>query len=245
MPRKQVIALGGGGFSMEPDNPLLDRYILDATGKPRPTVCFLAQATGESPPYLLKFFEGMARLDARPSLLSLFRTPPIADLEGFLLSHDVICVGGGNVKSLIILWRGWGQDLMLRKAYEQGVVLAGISAGANCWFEECVSDSVASQLSAYKDCLGFMPGSFCPHYDGEVMRRPTFQRLIAAGEIKDGIACDDGAAAHYVDGELTRVVSSRPNAKAYRLTRGADGKAIEREVKTAYLGERPTNRLRQ
>jgi peptidase E len=247
MPRKQVIALGGGGFSMEPDNPLLDRYILNATGKRRPKVCFLAQATGESPPYLLKFFEGMARLDARPSLLSLFRTPPMtaADMEGFLLTHNVIYVGGGNVKSLMILWRGWGIDIMLRKAYEQGVVLAGISAGANCWFEECVSDSVAPQLSVYRDCLGLLPGSFCPHYDGEPLRRPTFQRLIAAGQIQDGIACEDGAAAHYVDGQLMRVVSSRPNAQGYRLTRGADGKAMEREVKTAYLGERPTNRLRQ
>lgn len=233
---KQIITLGGGGFSMEPDNPLLDRYILDATGKPRPKVCNLAQATGEHPHSVLKFFEAMASLEARPSLLSLFRTPPIADMEGFLLSHDVIYVGGGNVKSLIILWRGWGIDAMLRKAYEQGVVLAGISAGANCWFEECVSDSVAPQLSAYKDCLGFLPGSFCPHYDGEIMRRPTFQRLIAAGEIKDGISCDDGAAAHYVDGELARVVSSRPNAKGYSLTRGADGEAIEREIETHYLG---------
>jgi peptidase E len=235
MPRKQVIALGGGGFSMEPDNPLLDHYILDATGKSRPKVCFLGQATGDDMRYIANFYAAMASLDPRPSHLSLFQTPPRGDMHDFVLSQDVIYVGGGNTKSMLALWRAWELDATLRTAYARGVVLAGISAGANCWFEQCITDSATPELSSI-DCLGMLAGSFCPHYDGEVMRRPTFHRLIAADEIKDGIACDDGAAAHYVDGELMRVVSSRPNAKGYRLTRGADGKAIEREIETDYLG---------
>jgi peptidase E len=234
---RHIIALGGGGFSMEPDNPLLDQYILDATGKPRPKVCFLGQASGDDPRYAFNFYAAMAKRDVEPSHLSLFQTPPRNDMRAFLLAQDVIYVGGGNTKSLLALWRAWELDSILREAYECGVVLAGISAGANCWFEECVSDSVAPQLSAYRDCLGFLPGSFCPHYDGEAQRRPAYHRLIANGEIKDGIACDDSAAAHYVDGELARVVSSRPNAKGYRLERGADGQAVEREIETRYLGE--------
>lgn len=232
----QIIALGGGGFSMEPDNPLLDRYILGATGKSRPKVCFFPHATPDPVRFVRNFYDAFARLECRPSYLSLFETPPMRDMEDFILSQDALYVGGGNTKSMLALWRGWDLDIILRKAYERGVVLAGISAGSNCWFEDCVTDSVAPQLSALGDGLGFLTGSFCPHYDGEVMRRPTYHRLIAAGEIKDGIACDDGAAAHYVDGERVRVVSSRPNAKGYRLTRGDDGEAIEREIETHYLG---------
>ena len=236
---QHIIALGGGGFSMEPDNPLLDRYVLDTAGKPRPCVCFLAQASSESPDYTLRFYKAMVALDAKPSHLSLFATPPRGDMRDFLLAQDVIYVGGGSTKSMLALWRDWGVDVILREACERGIVLSGVSAGANCWFEACVTDSATPHLSALGRCLGFLPGSFCPHYDGESQRRPTYQRLIASGAITGGIACDDGAAAHYIDGILARVVSSRPNAKGYRLTRGADGAdatAVETELATQYLG---------
>jgi peptidase E len=232
---QHIIALGGGGFSMEPGNPLLDRYVLDTTGKSRPRVCFLAQATAESTPYILKFFEAMTTLGAIPSHLSLFGTPPRPDRREFLLTQDVIFVGGGNTKSLLILWRGWGVDAILREAYARGVVLAGISAGANCWFEQCITDSITPELNMM-DCLGFLPGSYCPHYDGEAQRRPTFHRLVREGRVKDGIACDDGAAAHFVDGALAHVISSRPQAKGYRVVRGEDGAAVETVLETRYLG---------
>ncbi len=232
---KHIIALGGGGFSMEPGNPLLDQYVLNASGKPRPRVCFLPQASGEWRDYIIHFYEAMVALDAKPSHLSLFGTPPRGDLRDFVLSQDVIYVGGGNTKSMLVLWQAWGVDAILREAYERGVVLAGISAGANCWFEQCITDSVTPELNMM-NCLGFLPGSYCPHYDGEAQRRPTFHRLITAGHIKDGIACDDGAAAHFIDGELARVVSSRPNAKGYRVMRGAEGEAVESEIKAQYLG---------
>lgn len=232
---KQIIALGGGGFSAEPENPALDQYILGAVGASRPRVCFLGQATGEDVRYLSNFYAAMAALDARPSHLSLFQTPPRGDMRDFVLSQDVIYVGGGNTKSMLALWRAWGIDAILREAYAQGTLLAGISAGANCWFEDCVTDSAAPQLGALGDGLCILPGSFCPHYDGEVQRRPTFQRLIARGEIAAGIACDDGAAAHYMDGKLLCVVSSRPNARGYALQRGPNGEAIERVLDTEYL----------
>ena len=231
---KQIIAMGGGGFSMEPGNPLLDQYILDQAGKPRPRVCFFPHATDDAVRYGYRFLNAFTKLDCAPSVLSLYETPPMPDMGGFLLSQDVIYVGGGNTKSMLALWREWELDRILRQCYEQGVVLAGISAGANCWFESFITDSATPELSAMHNGLGFLAGSFSPHYDGEAQRRPTYQQLVAAGEIADGLACDDSAAAHFVDGTLLRVVSSRPKARGYQL-RNLNGVADERVLETHYL----------
>ena len=231
---KQIIAMGGGGFSMEPTNPLLDQYVLDQTRKRRPRVCFFPHATDDAVRYSHNFFQAFTKLECAPSVLSLFQTPPMPDMADFLLSQDAIYVGGGNTKSMLALWREWGLDAILRQCYEQGVVLAGISAGANCWFDAFITDSATPDLSAMHNGLGFIPGSFCPHYDGEVNRRPTYQRLIADGEVADGIACDDGAAAHFVDGTLHRIVSSRAKARGYQL-RNQNGVADERVLDTDYL----------
>jgi peptidase E len=233
---KQIIAMGGGGFSMEPDNPLLDQYVLNAAGKPNPRVCFFPHATDDAVRYSLMFFRMFSQLECRPSVLSLFDTPPMADMRGFLLSQDVIYVGGGNTKSMLALWREWGIDAILREAYAQGTVLAGISAGANCWFQAFITDSATPHLSAMHNGLAFLPGSFCPHYDGEAERRPTYQRLIANGEIANGIACDDGAAAHFIDGELLRIVCSRPHARGYTLKRGSNNEAMEMELPAIFQG---------
>ena len=233
---KQIIAMGGGGFSMEPENPLLDLYVLQQAHKPRPKVCFFPHATDDATRYALRFFNAFTQLDCVPSTLSLYHTAPMPDMSGFLLSQDVIYVGGGNTKSMLAVWREWGMDAMLRQCYEAGVVLAGISAGANCWFEEYITDSATPELSALKNGLGFLPGSFCPHYDGEAERRPTYQRLVATGEVKDGLACDDGAAAHFVDGVLVRVVSSRAKAQGYHLKRLESG-AHEIAIEALFLGE--------
>ncbi len=233
MPLKQVIAMGGGGFSMEPENPLLDVYILAQARKKTPSICFFPHATDDATRYCFNFYKAFTRFDARLSTLSLF-TPHTADLESFLLEQDVIYVGGGNTRSMLALWREWGLDRILRKAYEQGVVLAGISAGANCWFEQCSTDSIPGKLSVM-DCLGIIGGSFCPHYDGEVNRRPTLHEFIASGSIKAGYAADDRAAVHFVDGVYSVAVSSRPHAKAYRISRSGDA-AAEEALPTRFLG---------
>lgn len=229
---KHIVALGGGGFSMEPENPALDQYILQQTGKARPRVCFFPHATDDAVRYVRNFYEAFTRLDVRPTALSLFN-PPTADLESFLLEQDVIYVGGGNTKSMLALWREWGLDEILREAWTKGVVLAGISAGAICWFEQGLTDSIPGPYTALNG-LGFLPGSCSPHYDGEALRRPTFQRLLAQGKIKPGLALDDGAAAHFVDGELQQVVTSRPRAGAYRLEMVA-GQVSERALEVNYL----------
>jgi dipeptidase E len=232
MTTRHIIALGGGGFSMEPENPALDQYILQQTGKARPKVCFFPHATDDAVRYVRNFYEAFTRLDARPSALSLFN-PPTADLASFLLEQDVIYVGGGNTKSMLALWREWGLDQLLRTAYERGIVLAGISAGAICWFEQGLTDSIPGPYTTLT-CLGFLPGSCSPHYDGEAERRPRFQRLLAEGKIKPGLALEDGAAAHFVNGELRQVVTSRPNAGAYRLE-VRDGQVLEQALTVKYL----------
>jgi dipeptidase E len=232
MIRKQILAFGGGGFSMEPENPALEKYLLRQAANPRPQVCFLATASGDAESYILKFYEAFLKLDCRPSHLSLFRLPG-ADLEKFLLEKDILYVGGGNTRSMLALWREWGLDRILRKAYERGVVLAGISAGANCWFEECITDSVPGDLRPLP-CLGFLRGSFCPHYDGEAERRPAFHRLLGENKILPGYAADDGAAVHFVDGEPFAMVSSRPNARVYKLSKSRE-EAVEEIQDTRYL----------
>ncbi len=228
----QIIALGGGGFLMEPDNLALDRYLLAQTHKERPHVCYLPQAAAENRDRILAFYRAFESLDTRPGWLSLFN-PHTADIEDYLCEQDLIYVGGGNTKSMMAVWREWGLDRILRKAGEAGTVLAGISAGAICWFECGTTDSIPGALTSVRG-LGYLPGSFSPHYDGEGERRPTMKRMVASGEIPDGYAMDDGAAAHFVDGELVGVVSSRPNARGYRIVRDGD-EAVETVLQTRYL----------
>ncbi|MCJ7624076.1 MAG: peptidase E [Anaerolineaceae bacterium] len=231
---KQIIALGGGGFSMEPDNLALDRYIIAQTGKSDPKVCFIPTASAESPDYIVNFYAAFNKLGCHPTHLSLFRLPQ-ADLEAFILEQDIIYVGGGNTRSMLALWRAWNLDEILRKAWGAGVLLAGISAGAICWFEQGVTDSVPGELGAL-DCLGFLGGSCCPHYDGEENRRPEFQRLLSEGLIRPGYALDDGVGLHYCTEKLEKIISSRPAARAYRLEVVA-GEVVEQTLEPNFLGE--------
>lgn len=229
---RQIIALGGGGFSMEPENPLLDQYILEQSNQSNPKICFVPTASGDADNYITRFYNFFNEQNCKPSHLSLFN-PPTRDIEGFLLEQDIIYVGGGNTKNLLAIWREWGLVDILRKAWNQGVVLAGISAGAICWFEEGVTDSFGDGLEPIT-CLGFLKGSNCPHYDGEIARRPTYQSLIASGKIQPGIAIDDSAAVHFIDNEMVNIVSSRPSAKAYKVE--YNQKVKELELETKYLG---------
>lgn len=229
---KQIIALGGGGFSTEPENPLLDLYIMKQSDRKNPKICYVPTASGDADVCISWFYDFFKKQECRPSHLSLFK-PPARDLEGFVLDKDIIYVGGGNTKNLLVLWKEWGLAAIMRKAWEQGIVLAGISAGSICWFEEGVTDSYGDKLEPLK-CLGFLEGSNCPHYDGEADRRPVYQELVASGILKPGIAADDGVAVHYIGQELHRIVSSRPNARAYRVY--CDKGVREQELKTEYLG---------
>lgn len=219
---------------MEPNNLLLDRYLLAQTSAKKPRVCFIPTASADSTEYSLNFYKAFSSLGAIPTVLSLYK-PPSADLRSFIFEHDAIYVGGGNTKNLMALWREWELDQILRDAWRQGIVMAGISAGSLCWFEDGITDSIPGPLTPIH-CLGFLEGSNCPHYDGEANRRPTFEKFISKGLIKPGFAADDGAALHFVNGKLHRVVSSRPHAFGYRVDRHG-ARAVEVKLKTHYLGK--------
>jgi peptidase E len=229
---RQIIAMGGGGFSMEPENLALDRYILDQVGKPHPKICFVPTASGDAELYVLHFYQAFTTLGSEPSSLSLF-SPPLGDLEDFVMDKDVIYVGGGNTRSMLAVWREWGLDSIFRRAYAAGVILAGISAGANCWFETCTTDSVPGQIGVLP-CLGILRGSFTPHYDGEAARRPALHSLLLENRILPGLAADNSSAVHYQDDSLVRSVCSREGAQVYRVYTDA-GQVVEEKLAMTLL----------
>jgi peptidase E len=211
--------MGGGGFSDEPDNPMLDDFVLSLTGKDLPRVCFLGQASGDDAGYFAKFVDAFAGR-ARPGRLKLFNRDA-TNLERHLLDQDVIYVGGGNTANMLAIWRLHGLDRALRAAWEAGVVLTGLSAGSICWFEAGTTDSFGKDLQPLTNGLGFLPGSHCPHYDGEVQRRPLYHRLIGEG-FPAGYAIDDDAAIRFIGSEVGEVVSARDGATAYRVEKVGD-----------------------
>lgn len=232
--QRQIIALGGGGFSMEPENPTIDLYILEQAQHSKPKVCFLPTASGDSNRYVVNFYAAFSQLDCHLSHLALFKRTP--DIRSYLLDQDVIYVGGGNTKSMLALWKEWDIIDVLREAWDKGVVLTGISAGAICWFQQGITDSFAGNLQTL-DCLGFLTGSCCPHYDGEAERRPAYHELLLGGKILPGYAIDDGAALHFAGEELHRIVASRPKAHAYRVQLVND-RVEEQTLAAEYLDKR-------
>jgi peptidase E len=233
---QHIVALGGGGFSME-SSPVLDDYILGLARQRRPRICFVPTASGDNENYIVRFYRRFANSDCQPSHLELFRRST-QDLAGFARTQDIFYVGGGNVANLLAIWRLHGLDLALRAALAEGCVLAGVSAGSLCWFECGVTDSFGAPELSPIEGLGFLSGSNCPHYDGESARRPAYARLIQGG-MADGIAADDGVALHFRNGLLHRTLSSRATAKAYRVERHGAGVRevlIDPEVLTPTAG---------
>jgi peptidase E len=233
-PAPQIVAFGGGGFSMEAGNPLLDDFVLGLAGRSRPRVCFLPTASGDADHYVVRFYRHFAcRSDA--SHVSLFRRDRVGgavegDLAGHLLRQDVIYVGGGNVVSLLGTWRAHGLDEVLAEAWRRGVVLCGPSAGSLCWFAEALTAFHGKPTRVQG--LGLLPYSNCVHYDAEPERRAEYHRFVGDGMCA-GYAADDGAALHFRGTELAGVVASRPHARAFRVEPGA-----EVELPARYLGER-------
>jgi peptidase E len=222
MVSSQIFAMGGGGFSMEPENPLLDDHLLSLVDSGRtPRVCFVPTASGDSEGYIARFMDAFGPDRAEASVLTLFKRT-VQDLHAFVMSQDIIYVGGGNTANLLAIWRVHGLDVVLKEAYQSGVIMAGVSAGMNCWFEASVTDSFeADGCGPLPDGIGLIPGSACPHYDGEALRRPRYRELVDAG-FPEGIAADDGVGLHYVGTDLQEVVTCRPDTAAYRVTRAGE-----------------------
>jgi dipeptidase E len=235
-----IVALGGGGFSMETDNSLLDDFILSLARRRPPRVCFIPTASADSPTYIAKFYRAFSGR-CIPTDLTLFDSPALprrptssGELPQFVEDQDVFYVGGGSTANLLAIWRSHGLDVLLRTAWKSGAVLSGISAGMLCWFQGGLTDSFGG-LDGLDEGLGLVRGTACPHYDGEPARQAAFRELIARGA-PPGYAADDGAALHFVGGRLREVVTSRPEAGAYRV-RLKNGRVVERRLPTRYLGE--------
>jgi dipeptidase E len=226
-----IVALGGGGFSMEPDNLALDRYVLSLwRGSDRePRLCFIPTATGDSADYIDRFYAAFERLPCRPTHLAL-TNPKTADPASAVLENDIFYVGGGNTREMLSIWRGCGLDRALKEAWQAGKILSGISAGAICWFEQAISDSVVERELHPLKCLGFLPGSACPHYD-EPGRRETFHRCLASGDVDAGYGIDNSAALHFEGLKLLKMVASRPEASAYRVGL-ITGQVVETAIET-------------
>ena len=214
----QIVAMGGGGFFADPASPL-DDFILSLASVERPRVCFVPTPAGDADRGIAAFFEAFSQRRCDVECLRLFGAAERAAEQ--LARADVVYVCGGSTANALALWRLHGVDVALREAWERGAVLGGPSAGANCWFECSVTDSFGPELAPLHDGLGLLPGSFCPHYDGEELRRPTFRSLVADG-FPSGFAADDDAALHFVGTELREVVTARADAGAYRVEPGSE-----------------------
>lgn len=231
----QIVAFGGGGFSTEWGNTLLDEHVLALTGVDRPRVCFLPTASGDADHYVVRFYRAFPATRCEPSHISLFRRETgVGDPRAHLLAQDLVYVGGGSLVSLLGTWRAHGLDDVLREAWQSGVVLCGGSAGSLCWFQHALSgfhEGPARRI----DGLGFLPWSNAVHYGEEPGRREAFLETVAEG-LAPGYGASDAAALHFVGTELAEVVSSRPDAWAVFVSSEGGGGAVERGLAVRYLG---------
>jgi len=202
-------------LSDAPHASLLNDYLFGLVDAPHPKICYLPTAVGDSAESIVTFYGAFPSSRCEPSHLTLFNRT-VDDLRSYLLQQDMIYVNGGNTANMLAVWRLHGLDAILREAWQRGTLLCGFSAGGLCWFESGITDSFGPTLISMQNCLGFLPGSFCPHYDSEQSRRPTYQRTIAAG-LAPGWAIDDRTALHFEGTELHAKVSAAPNAHVYRV----------------------------
>lgn len=219
-------------FSMEPENGLLDKYLLNLVPKEKPKICFLGTASHDGKEYREMFYNFFKHKQCEPSHLSL--THPPRNIEAFIMDKDILHVGGGNTKLIIDTWQKYGVDKIMKKAWEEGVILSGMSAGAICWFNDGISNISPGKLIRLQ-CIGLIEGSFCPHYDERAELKEAFHKLILNGTIDEGYGAEDGAAIHFIGSEPIRVVTSRPGATAYKV-RKVRNKIIELPFTPEYLG---------
>ena len=214
MAEQQIVAMGGGGTSAA-----VLGEVFALAGRERARLLYVGTASAEDPRNALIMYE-RARGQADVTPLKFFPWAPTG-LRELTLAQDVIFVGGGSTANMLAIWRVHGFDRILREAWEQGIVLSGSSAGMICWFEASVTDSFGPQLAAMSDGLGFLPGSACPHYDDEELRRPFYRDAVERG-FPAGYAADSGVGLHFVGTELVEVISPREGATGYRVEPGVE-----------------------
>jgi peptidase E len=233
---RTIFAMGGGGFTMEPSNPLLDDYVLSLARRHEPKILFLPTASGDTTPHINAF---KGRFHGRTCVaehLSLFRLHELRRPLGELLAEqDILYVGGGSMRNLLAIWRAHELDTLLIEAWERGTVLAGLSAGAMCWFQWGLTRS--SGAPEPLEGLGLLEGSLTVHADGEPERLPVWLAHLRDGTLPGGWALDDGVGLLFRGHTLDRVVSSRPGAEAQRVDAIA-GELVRRRIQPELLGSR-------
>ena len=224
-PGTRKILIAGGGFGTA-----FIKYMAVLTGKPRPKLCYLPTASADSPAGIITWFRNCAPLDVEASVQESFIASPrqTRSWEEVFLSVDGIVASGGNTLNQQAIWKAQGIDVVLRQAWDRGIVLGGASAGSLCWFEEGTTDSRPKELTTVQG-LGFLKGSHSPHYDREPARRPLYQKLIGSGQMKPGYACDNDAGIYFEDNAVKRVVSTRADAKCYYVS-VVGGKVVEKVI---------------
>jgi dipeptidase E len=230
---QRILAIGGSSVMPTSTDWPLHQYLLDLSGRERPRICFIGTASGDNDSYLANFYATFSR-HAETSHLSLFDRR-VDDIDAFLGEQDVIFVGGGNTANMLAVWRLHGVDKALKAAWEAGVVLAGPSAGGICWFEGGLTDSFGPGLAPLKDGLKFLPGTFCPHYDSESLRRPRYEEVVGSGALADGYAADDSVGILFNGRQLEEVVASLPGQHAYRVERRKGNSAEDTQIRARLL----------
>lgn len=214
-PKRERHILAIGGYHFRKRNRLLENYLLAMSSQPKPRVCFLPTASAESPEEIEKFYQAFHSLPCEARHLELTEGD-LKSVEKQILQNDILLVGGGSTKRLLAVWRRFDLEKVFKKAWQKGIVLAGISAGSLCWFEEGVAQSHKG-LDVVKG-LGVLKGSHCVHYDRQKKRRKVYSEFLKQKKIKSGFAVEDGVALHFINKKLYKVVSTKKNASAYLVS---------------------------
>ena len=212
--KKNIIAIGGGGFGRIHSSNLIEKYILNLSEKNCPKICFLPTATGDDDSYIVRFYATFTGLNCVPSHIEFFNRTK--DISTHILNQDIVFVGGGNTKSMLAVWDDWGMSSLLNNAYNEGVIMSGVSAGAICWFTKGITDSWDNGLNILP-CLDFIEGTCCPHYDEEPTRIPYVKKILHDNIVSSCIAVEGGSAIHFVDGKPFINVSFNNNKNSYNV----------------------------
>ena len=212
--KKQILAIGGGGFGRSKSTNLIEKYLLNLSESESPKICFLPTATGDNDTYIVRFYSVFSSLNCIPSHIEFFKRT--IDIHKHIMKQDIIFVGGGNTKSMLAIWDEWGMSTLLKEAYNKGVIMSGVSAGAICWFTNGITDSWDNELRILP-CLDFIKGTCCPHYDEEPSRIPYVKKILIEREVKNCISIEGGSAMHFVDGKSFKNISFYNNKNSYNV----------------------------
>jgi dipeptidase E len=233
--KRQIFGMNDNFYVAPWRPPVMQNHLLALSGKRTPRICLLSTASGDNPAVIERFYNALGGQRCLPRHLNMF-APCTSDFEGFLADQDIIYVEGGATRNLMAIWRDWKLDEALRSAWDAGVILSGQSAGAVCWFESCITDSLPSRLLP-QACTGLVKGSASAHFDQQPGRPEVFRSLIADGEIPSpGIGLASHTAVHYVEGELVDVVCDKQGVHISMIERSDEG-LRETQLEARYIGQ--------